>query len=30
MMGPAAIDAIFKFDNIWQEWLMLGDRFRVG
>ena len=29
MMGPAAIDAIFKFDNIWQERLILGGRLRV-
>lgn len=30
MMGPADIDAIFKFDNIWQEWLIPDSAARRG
>lgn len=30
MMGPADIDAIFKFDNIWQEWLIPDPTVRRG
>lgn len=28
MMGPADIDATFKFDNIWQVWLIPNDAIR--
>ena len=30
MMGPADIDAVFKFDNIWQEWLIPDPEARRG
>lgn len=30
MMGPTDIDAVFKFDNIWQEWLIPDPAVRRG